>query len=166
MDDKPTLIPKSYLDKMVKSVFSEQGGPIRRPTGAHITATNYTTLTPGEVEAVQDVFLSTFAGGLSETAARKEAGVSATVLDEWKKDEEFLRKFDTAFDEGTDYLEDMAFIKAHQSDQVLIKLLEARRPDRFKPNRGGGAGAVKVVINQLFNEDTPQQQITVESDGD
>lgn len=165
-DKSPALIPIEHIQGFADKVFNQKFGVATTPSG-RITISNVDNLTPTEINCLKDVFLETYGQGLSDTSARRAAGISLSVLNEWKQEESFLSAYETARVEGTDYLEDLAFVRAHQNDSVLMKLLEARKPDIYKPQRGGGAGNIKVVVNQLFaNDTTPPTQVTIESHSD
>ena len=101
------------------------------------------------------VIIEHVARGLSPSAARRQAGISKQVFDRLCEDVEgFLQSLQDAYDQGSDYLEDLALLRAHENDLVLLKLLEARRPEKFSNKRQINAG-VKVVINSLASQ--PQQ---------
>jgi hypothetical protein len=96
-----------------------------------------------------------FLGFLEETAnvteACRRAGICRPVAYGWRKDEAFAARWEAAVDRGTDALEDEAVRRAHEgverpvyqggkrvglvreySDTLLIFMLKARRPERFK----------------------------------
>jgi hypothetical protein len=79
-------------------------------------------------------FLTKLADGDSVTAACKAAGMSRVTAYEWRNtDEQFKKDWDDALEAGTDTLEDVAKKRAkRQSDTLLIFLLKARRPDKYK----------------------------------
>lgn len=97
-------------------------------------------------------FLDALRDGLSVTAACIDAGISRSTAYEWREaDDEFRKRWDEAIEEGTDRLEDEAQRRARDgvtepiyykgsrvgevqrySDTLMIFLLKARRPDKFK----------------------------------
>lgn len=109
---------------------------------------NRTTRTPKKDAA----FLDGLRDGLSVTAACLDAGISRRTAYEWRDaDDEFRSRWDEAVEEGTDRLEDEAQRRARDgvtepvfykgdvvgqvqrySDTLMIFLLKARRPDKFK----------------------------------
>lgn len=109
---------------------------------------NRTKRTPKKEAA----FLDALRDGLSVTAACLDAGIARSSAYEWRaEDAGFRERWDDAVEEGTDRLEDEAqrrardgvtepvFYKGHRvgevqrySDTLMIFLLKARRPDKFK----------------------------------
>lgn len=135
----PTEIPGNSLDHSRVTITNQQSHPLPA------------------IQARQELFLETLAAGWSESRARKAAGVSHAVLEGWKQDPNFKAAISDAMADGTGYLEDLAFVRAHTSDAVLIKMLESRDPAKYRPRAGGGSGDVNVIINNLFPDDPPQQ---------
>ena len=68
------------------------------------------------------------------SAACEAAGYARRSAYEWRAaDEAFASTWDEAVEEGTDQLEDAAIKRAKDSsDTLMIFLLKARRPDKFK----------------------------------
>lgn len=109
---------------------------------------NRTTRTPKKEAA----FLDGLRDGLSVTASCIDAGISRRTAYEWRDaDDEFRKRWDEAVEEGTDRLEDEAQRRARDgvtepvfykgdivghvqrhSDTLMIFLLKARRPDKYK----------------------------------
>ncbi|MCA1571977.1 MAG: hypothetical protein LC798_17030 [Chloroflexi bacterium] len=113
-------------------------------------------------------FLAAFAqtGNISEAA--RIAGVNRLSHYEWLHDERYAEVFAQAQEIAGDYLEAVAFDRAtngwfepvfyqgqqvgvilKKSDQLLMFLLKAHRPDKFRDNAtiqhtGPGGGAIKV----------------------
>jgi hypothetical protein len=101
---------------------------------------------------MRDKFLACLRDGYSPTKAAKEIGLSYMSAKAWKaKDREFSIEWDEAMEEGTDSLEDEARRRAvdgvarpvfqrgehvgdtqEYSDGLLVTLLQARRPWKFK----------------------------------
>jgi AcrR family transcriptional regulator len=96
--------------------------------------------------------LTAFGEGLSVAAAAKRAGVGRSTAYEWRSaDADFAKAWDEAIEAGTDVLEDEAVRRAVEgtdepvfyqgmvcgavrrySDTLLIFMLKARRPEKFK----------------------------------
>ena len=112
-------------------------------------------------DVAMQVILEHVARGLSPTAARRAAGISKKVFDRlYDTVEGFAASLADAYDQGSDYLEDYALIRAHENDLVLMKLLEARRPEKWSSKRQINAG-VKVVINSMASSPPVQIEATV-----
>lgn len=79
-------------------------------------------------------FVDMLAAGLSVSAAAKAAGFAREHAYRMrKKDLAFAAMWDDALETGTDKLEDIALKRAADgSDTMLIFLLKARRPDKFR----------------------------------
>ena len=126
---------------------------------------------------VRDAFLSTLAKGLSVTAAAKAAGRERTFFTDWRaEDQTFAKAWDSAIEEGTDFIEDQGLRRAtvgwsepifNHGKQVgtktvydsvlLIALLNARRPDKFKrstraesPGKGAPAASQDVTRDRIL----------------
>lgn len=114
-------------------------------------------------------FLEHLARGVSITAAAQAAGVGRRTVYEWRAaDQTFAEAWDSALDEGSDLLEDEALRRAvhgvsrpvavgkqvvdvvEYSDVLLIFLLKARRPERYRDNvrvRTEGAVELSLIAN-------------------
>lgn len=137
------MLPKEHLKALQDSVYPQK--PHKKPISD---------------EVAMQVILEHVARGLSPSAARRAAGISKQVFDRYCDTVEgYLQEIQYAYDQGSDYLEDLALLRAHENDIVLLKLLEARRPEKFSNKRQINAG-VKVVINSLA---TPQQAVEVQA---
>lgn len=97
-------------------------------------------------------FLKALRSGKSVTAACRIGRIARTAAYEWRKgDEAFAKAWDEAIEEGTDGLEDSAHTRAKKSsDTLMIFLLKARRPDKFKErvlneHTGKDGGAIEVT---------------------
>lgn len=79
-------------------------------------------------------FLSRLADGESVTAGARLVGVSRQALYFLRDhDADFSADWQDAIEQGTDILEDEAVKRAKSgSDTLLIFMLKARRPDKFK----------------------------------
>lgn len=113
-----------------------------------LMASNYTVCTPKKREA----FLKCLAEGYSVSKAAAAAGVTRRTVYNWREaDEDFARDWDAAIEAGTDLLEDEAKRRAYEgtekpvfyqgvqcgevqeySDTLMIVLLKARRPDKYR----------------------------------
>jgi Bacteriophage Sf6, terminase small subunit-like len=80
------------------------------------------------------LFLGALTEGASVTAACNRAVITRrTVYNWWEADPEFAAAWDDAIEAGTDALEDEALRRAKdKSDTLLIFLLKARRPEKYK----------------------------------
>ncbi len=96
-------------------------------------------------------FLAALGEGLSVAGAAKLAGVGRQTVYDWRKrDGEFAAAWDDAIETGTDNLEDEARRRPMStSDTLMIFLLKARRPDKYKERRaselsGPGGGPIRT----------------------
>lgn len=101
--------------------------------------------------------------GYSVTAACKAEGVARRSYYEWRAaDPEFAANADEAIEAGTDLLEDEAKRRAtgpDGSDTLLIFLLKARRPDKYKDrvaNEHTGKDGAPLTIVFRERSDGPQ----------
>lgn len=101
----------------------------------------------------REVVLAELNAGLSVAGACRSAGISRVAAYAWRNDDaEFAAEWDDAVEAGTDNLEDIAVKRASDSsDTLLIFLLKARRPDKFKDkivneHTGKDGGPVQVII--------------------
>jgi len=113
---------------------------------------NRTSRTPEKEEA----FLSALRKGVSVSGACKGARIPRQTAYDWRDaDTKFAQAWDAALEEGTDILEDEALRRAVEgrerpvfykgeecgqvkeySDTLLIVMLKARRPEKYKENIG------------------------------
>ena len=79
-------------------------------------------------------FLEALTAGASVRAAAYAAGIARSVAYEWRREDAgFHERWDAAIEEGTDALEDAARERAIAvSDTLLIFLLKARRPEKYR----------------------------------
>jgi hypothetical protein len=129
----------------------------------------------------REAFLDALAGCGNVTAAAKAAKLARTALYEWRAaDKRFASAWDAAQELGTDALEDEATRRAaggtlrgiyhlgkrvgtvrEFSDTLLIFLLKARKPDRFKDRSSteltgkDGASLVPVLNVQIAGSAEP-----------
>lgn len=77
--------------------------------------------------------------GWSVSKACKKADIGRTTVYAWKEaDEDFSNEWDSAIEEGTDRLEDIAHARAMRtSDTLLIFMLKARRPKKYREQLAG-----------------------------
>lgn len=121
---------------------------------------NRTTRTPKKGVRL----LAKFRQGYSVAAACRAERISRSAYYDWRKDEPaFAASADQAIEDGTDLLEDVARKRAAApesgSDTLLIFLLKARRPEKYRERSdiqvsGSGGGPLTVVIGQ--RPDGPQ----------
>jgi hypothetical protein len=97
-------------------------------------------------------FLSALRGGLTVTRACIAAEVAFSTVHSWRThDPEFKARWDDAISLGTDLLEDVATQRAIAgSDKLMIFLLSARRPEKYRR-------APEANINQTAVVLTPEQ---------
>ena len=113
-------------------------------------------------------FLGELRDGKSVTAACKAAGISRSAAYDWRNDDAaFGKTWDEALEAGTDRLEDEAHRRAVEgverpvfqqgrqvgsvreySDTLLLALLKARRPERFK-DRATFEHSGKMTLEEL-----------------
>jgi len=154
-DSEPNKTPQDKVNKLIDDLFPTT---LSAPTPDNLPklTLHQTDNVPSPAHvARQEMFLQAMEAGWSETKARSITHVSKAVLDWWKQDKSFMKGLSDAVSGGTDYLKDLAFLRAHHSDAVLLRLLEAREPETFKPKAGGGNGNVNVIINNLYPSDEP-----------
>lgn len=126
-----------------------------------------------EVRARGLAFLEGLRGGLSVAHAATKAGFTRqAAYDKRKHDLEFAQAWNDAVEQGTDVLEDAATVRAvrgvekpvfqqgkqvgtirEYSDILLIVLLKARRPEKYRDNAtvehtGAGGGAIKLEVGE------------------
>lgn len=103
-------------------------------------------------------FLDELELGMSPSRAAMAAGESLGFFKRWKEsDANFARDWDEAVEQGTDYLEDEATIRAtKKSDPLMMFMLKARRPDKYdrgsKLELSGGIsveGSKAKLLNKL-----------------
>jgi hypothetical protein len=132
---------------------------------------NRTTRTDRKVRK----FLSVLADTANVHAACREAGIPRQNVYEWRKqDPEFAQQMDKAVELGTAALEDEAVRRAMEgwdepvfykgtevgsirrfSDQLLITLLKARRPDKYREGiEDGSRGSFVLNVNVVQVENT------------
>jgi hypothetical protein len=102
----------------------------------------------------KEKFIRALKGSSSITKACKASGVPRRTAYDWKAaDKDFAQKWDDAYEEGTDVIEDAVFTRAvygvkkpvfykgeivgytqEYSDFLAARLLEARRPEKYRHN--------------------------------
>ncbi len=93
--------------------------------------------------------LQALAAGLSVKAACEVAGIGRRTAYDWRnEDQEFASAWDEAIETGTDALEDEALSRAmNGSDTMLIFLLKARRPEKYRDtHRVQHDGGLRVEV--------------------
>ena len=98
-------------------------------------------------------FLDALRDGRSIAAAARNAGLGRRTAYDWRdRDAQFAARWDEAFDEGTDRLEDLALSGAEQgSERLLLALLKARRPDRYQRVQVEHTGSLEVMLSHAAN---------------
>jgi hypothetical protein len=116
-------------------------------------------------------FLAKLAAGYSIAAACRAERIGRRTAYDWReRDEDFAKAWDAAIEEGSDILEDEARRRAHDgvtkpvyqggalvgvvreySDTLLIFLLKARRPQKFRDNVKVDVSG-KLTLEQLVTE--------------
>lgn len=101
----------------------------------------------------ETTFLDALRAGKSIAAAARSAGVGRRTAYDWRdRDPHFSARWDEAFDEGTDRLEDLALSGAEQgSERLLLALLKARRPDRYQRMQVEHTGSLEVMLSHAAN---------------
>lgn len=93
---------------------------------------SHTSLSP-----LQQMYIIAYVTKGTKTSACKVAGVSLTTVYKWlEKNKEFRDALQAAVDTIADVLEQEALKRAlHGSDKMLIKMLQAYRPEKFADKR-------------------------------
>jgi hypothetical protein len=96
----------------------------------------------------EDKFVAALRLGKSIAAAARAAGIGRRTGYDWRdRDPAFAARWDEAFDEGTDHLEDLALKGAEQgSERLLLALLKARRPERYQRMQVEHSGSLEVML--------------------
>jgi hypothetical protein len=119
-------------------------------------------------EKLREAFIEALAATANVSAACKNAGLPRRTAYDWKNaDPRFAQAWEAALELGTDALEDEAIRRAHEgtlkpiyqggkkvgtvreySDTLMIFMLKARRPERFKDrvaaeHTGKGGGPIE-----------------------
>lgn len=127
-----SMLPQGHLQKLQETVFQER--PLKKVAN------------PNTQKAL---ILEIVCTGASLSAAARSVGISRqTLVSLLESDQQFAADVEDADNQGSDYLEDLALIRAHESDTILLRLLEARRPNKFSSKRQVNAN-VRVVIQSL-----------------
>lgn len=125
-------------------------------------------------KATMERILAALRDGSSITQAAEQAGTSRQQIRLWREaHEDFAAAFQDAYESGTDLLEDEArrrgqdgwdepvFFRGDEcgtirrySDTLLLRTLEARRPERWRANAriehaGDGGGPIAVDLRGL-----------------
>jgi hypothetical protein len=131
---------------------------------------NRTIRTPEKKAA----FLDALAEGASVTKAASAAGLGRTAAYAWREDDEgFKAEWDSAVEAGTDVMEDEALRRAvngvskpvfhkgtacgyvqEYSDTLMIFMLKARRPDKYKDRAAVESdNTVRIISSEPMSED-------------
>lgn len=150
-EDEKIFVPSEKVKKLAEMLFGEvqRTLPERRTVPEAVQRSKDATK--------REMFAEALAQGLSFTAACRFACVDKKwIAAQSELHPEFSAQLEQAYEQGTDYLEDLAFVRAHYSDQILIKLLEARRPEKFRTKIGSGGPTIVVNAAPLFPQDQPK----------
>lgn len=108
------------------------------------------------------LLLGKLSNGWSVSAACKAESISRTAYYDWRKDDPaFAAAADAAIEAGTDLLEDEARRRATGpmgSDTLLIFLLKAKRPDKYKDrslSEHTGKDGEALTIKVIYADDRP-----------
>lgn len=87
---------------------------------------------------------------LSESGAEKACGLPPGTVAMWRREDiAFADELAAAFERGTDELEDRAVARGYaESDRLLERVLEARRPTRWKKD-GLDTGAGNKPVSEM-----------------
>jgi hypothetical protein len=96
----------------------------------------------------EEQFLAALRAGKSIAGAAGAAGLGRRTVYDWReRDPAFLERWDEAWDEGTDRLEDLALRGAEEgSERLLLALLRARRPERYARTVVEHDGSLEVAL--------------------
>jgi hypothetical protein len=102
-------------------------------------------------------FLKAYAITCQINKAAEMAGIDRGTHYDWLKDPEYKAQFEAARVQAADMLEEEAVRRAFDgSDVLLIFLLKAARPDKYRENRsiqvsgpGGGAVTHKFILEPV-----------------
>lgn len=115
--------------------------------------------TPGTPKNWHKLLDTLRAGGSVKAACSSQRIGRTTYYRRLKSDPEFRTLAEEAIEEGTDELEDVAVTRAKESsDTLLIFLLKARRPDKYREKWQGeltGPGGAPLVITIADRPDGP-----------
>lgn len=146
-DKDENFVPSKKVAALVDMIFGEAQKyvPAQRKVPDAVLRSQEATKREMFCEAVMQ--------GLSMSAACKFSCVSPKWVEkQCDEHPDFKDAISRAYSSGTDYLEDLAFVRAHYSDAILIKLLEARRPEKFRAKIGSGGPQVIVNVSPLYPE--------------
>lgn len=144
-----------YMDDTFRGlVRSRQEEMPRVKRGGWLSLRNIGVASSGEVIRRQRMICEILGAGWSLSTALSRSLVRRGLYDKWlREDAGFAERVSWAIREKGDYLEDLAFVRAHENDSVLMKLLEAERSEKFRPRGGGsGDGVINVQVVTLFKD--------------
>lgn len=121
------------------------------------------TVTSEKRQVLQSAFLAAYSAAGSISEAAKVAGCSRETHYRWmREDPTYPARFQTAFEESADSLEDEAHRRAHiGSDTLLIFLLKGKKPERFREQwkgeiSGPNSGPIPIDLTKLTDEQLEQ----------
>ena len=112
-------------------------------------------VTTKKTEASQRAFLAAYGEHGKVTHAAKAAGVTPQAVYKWKRSPEFRERLDEAGEAFADKLEQMAPERLEDpkgnrgSDVLLMALLNANRPDKYRPNREPTDDTALSILTEL-----------------
>ena len=147
----PGLLPAKRLQELKGLVFPEVKAPKRQSLAPYDPLLPVDPLLPTRKE----VYCEMVEAGLSHARASRAAGLTPRRAAElMAADRDWQERAKAAFETGTDYLEDLAFFMAHDNASVLMRLLEARRSNRYSRKAIQGGPSVTVNVAPLYG--TPE----------
>lgn len=98
----------------------------------------------------REKFLDNLRKGYSPSKAAKNTGPTVQSFLKWREDDDdFREEWEAAVEEGTDGLEDVATRRAKAgSDTLLMFMLKARRPNKYRDNAPPSPSTIKVVLSK------------------
>lgn len=87
--------------------------------------------------------------GWSKSGAARYAGITYKQFLKWEaNDPIYAAQVVEAREEGTDGLEDIATSRAkRKSDTLMMFMLGAARPEKYRPKKDEGGGAANINVN-------------------
>lgn len=134
--DKKSKLPMSKVAPPGRAVVSKVATSVSKTASAasvgHIvsSANELFDFSKTSLSAIQQLYIMAFAIKGTRKEACAIAGCTYRQVDEWAKDDEFAIALQDAIDIVTDTLESELLKRAMDgSDKLLIKAIEARKPD-------------------------------------
>lgn len=107
----------------------------------------------------EQAFLDALATGLSIAGAARAAGLGRQTVYDWRNaDSDFAARWDSAIEEGTDHLEDVAIRRAEESsDTLLIFMLKGRRGEKYADRVKSENVNTNFVVSASPEEEEPDE---------